>query len=117
MHRLVTTGGPAGPLLYPQGMIGTANQKLAVVGSLEMAFHASVRVANREELGVNRSVRLVATGATFAHRFMFERKGPSLSRVAAQAAFILRKKRGSTAHMSRPFVRRMAITATHPSFR
>ena len=100
VHCLVTTRSPAGALLHTQGVVRTTNQKLAVVGSLEMAFHASVRVANREELGVNRSVRLVATGATFAHRFMFERKGPSLSRVAAQAAFILRETGGSAAHMS-----------------
>ena len=100
MHRLVTTGGPTGALLHAQSVIGTTNQKLAAAGSLEMAFHAGVRVANREQLGVNRTMRLVATGATFAHCFMLEGEWTSLSRVAAQAAFILRETGGSAPHMS-----------------
>ena len=100
MHRLVTTGGPAGPLLYPQGVIGTANQKLAVAGGLEVTFQTGVRVANREQLGVNRTMRLVATGATFAHRFMFKWKGTALSSVAAEARVVLCQERGPASHVS-----------------
>ena len=53
MHRFVATGGPACALLETQGVIRAANENPASVDLLEVAFQAEVRVANRQQLGVN----------------------------------------------------------------
>ncbi len=66
MHGFVATGGPAGALLNPQGVIGTTNQQSAAAHLLDVALHAQVRVADGQELGVHRTVSRMTNRATFA---------------------------------------------------
>ena len=75
----VTACGPAGAAIYEYGMIHFANEKLAGLIRralhLHVAFEAKIIVAFREKLTVYRAVRVVARGASFAHRFVFVNEG------------------------------------------
>ena len=55
---------------------------------LGMAPKAKILVPNGQQLGVNRTVRRVADGATLAQCGMFKYKGPGLFSVALGARFI-----------------------------
>ena len=111
MHRFVTTGGPAGSLLHPQGVVGTTDHELTVAHRLEMAFQARVRVANCQQFVIDGTMRLVTTGAPFAQRLMLERERTTLRGVTAEATLIFREDGCATADVTGSFVRRVATTA------
>ena len=71
-----------------QCMVGSPNEKLAVADLLEMAFQAKVRIAHTQQLGIDRPVDIVAGGAAFAQRVVFEGIGTTLGGMATKAAFI-----------------------------
>ena len=66
MNGLMTAGRPAGALLHAQRMIGTSDQDSRPGNLLEMAFHAQVRVPNREHFCIDGPVRRMANGAALA---------------------------------------------------
>lgn len=79
VHGGVATGRPARTTIDELGVIDLADKKLAgLVGRtmhLDVALEAKIIVALREQLAVYRPVRVMAGGATFAHRFMFVNEG------------------------------------------
>ena len=98
-------------------MVGTANKKLAAAGLLDkMAFQTEVRVAVDQQLGIDRAVRVMTGGATFAHSFMFEHKRALLRGMTTQAHFIFREQRSAAAGQNGTFVRVMAVGTGHPAF-
>jgi hypothetical protein len=117
MDRFVATPGPAGALLEAQGVVRSANEKLAAANLLEVAFQAEVRVANRQQLGVYRTVRRVTDGASFAEGFVFEDIRTALCGMTAKAALVCGSQRGAARPENGAFVRRMAGGATQPPLR
>ncbi len=73
-------------------MIDVANEHLALchagAGHLRMATEAEVGIALRQELGVDRAVRIVASGAALAQRGVLKHERPSLLTMALGAGFI-----------------------------
>src|SRR5260370_42675777 len=106
-----------GALLRAGGRVRPADEEPAVADLLEMAFQAQVRVAFSQHLGVDGAVGGMADGAAFTHGLVFEPVGAALSRMAPDAAFILRDERSASTEENRTFMRRMAIGAAHLSFR
>src|SRR6266496_1256783 len=82
-----------------------------------MAFHTKIRVTNGQHLGIGRSMSGVTDGASLAQGFMFEYVETALGGMAAKAAFVFRKLRGAATEVNGSLVRRMALPATHFSFR
>ena len=72
MHRLVTAGRPAGALLQPQRVIGTADQNLGPVYCSKWHLQAKIGVPLHQQFGIDRAVRVVAGRAAFAQRLMFK---------------------------------------------
>jgi uncharacterized membrane-anchored protein len=81
-----------------------------------MAFQTEIGIPDRQHLGIDGSVRVMAGGAALAQRFVFENVRSSLGRMALQTAIILRKQSGSAGKVRRAFMRRMTFYATHLSF-
>ena len=78
---------------------------------MEMAFEAEIGVAFRQELGVDRAVRIVATDAAVARGLVLENKRSAFGGVAADASVVFREKQRSAAALRAAFVRRMAVGA------
>src|SRR5262249_37567541 len=55
---------------------------------LGMAFQAKVGIAFYQQFPINRAVRIMAYGASFPHRFMFEYKRTRLFAMALGAVFV-----------------------------
>ena len=89
-------------------MIGSADEQSAAAHLLEVAFQAQVRVADGQQLGVDRPVRGVANGAAFMQGLVFENKRTALRGVAANAGIVLGKQRGAAAGVDGARVRGMA---------
>lgn len=95
-------------------MIPSADPNLSRRGLLlEVTLQAQVRAPLRQHLVVHSPVRIVARRATFAHRFMLEHERPPLLDVALRACVLVRCHREWSARCCLPFVRIMAIAATH----
>lgn len=78
-------------------MVLAADEQPATGDLLEMALQAEIGIANGEQLGVDRSVRVVTRGASFAQGVVLKGKGTVLGGVAAGATFILRNQSGPAA--------------------
>jgi len=83
---------------------------------LIVAFQAKLRVAGNQHLLVHAPMRIVARGAAFPHRFVFEDVRPALLRVAFETGVIDGRMRGVTAVDGPAFVRVMAVRATDAPF-
>lgn len=83
---------------------------------LEMTLQAQRRVALTQHLGVHRAVRLMASRAALAHRFVLEDERSALRGVATAARIKLRRVRRTAAHDGRAFVRIVAVTAGDLAF-
>ena len=86
MNRLVAACAPASAPGEERAVIASADEDFSGLSLLlEMAFQTKVLVPLREHLVINRAVRIVAGGAAFADRFVFENERPALSCVALGA--------------------------------
>ena len=78
VHGGVTTGGPAGAAANEVSVIYFSNEELAglIRGALHlhMAFEAEIVVSFGKELAIHGAVRVVASGAAFAHCLMLVNK-------------------------------------------
>jgi hypothetical protein len=87
----MTTGGPAGAVTNQAAMVDVADIKR---GSgirppyLRMTTEAEVCIAKGQHLGVDRAVRIVATGASFAKRGVLKNEGPGLLSMALRTGFV-----------------------------
>ncbi len=81
--------GPAGSLLEAQSVIGTSNENASAGDLLEVALDAKIAVADREQLGINGAVRVMALRASLAKRLVLENIRSALSHVAAETALAL----------------------------
>lgn len=81
---------PASALLNPQSVVGAADQEFSALNLLEVTFQTEIGIANTEQLGVDRAVRIMTGGAAFARGIMLEGIGTPLLRVTAQAHVVLR---------------------------
>src|SRR3954468_18419207 len=98
VNRFVATGRPAGALLQPAGVVSVADQNLAVTGLLlEMALQAQICAALGQHFLVHRAVRRMAGDATFANRFMFKNKRPTLRGMTLQTGSVRAQHRDATA--------------------
>jgi hypothetical protein len=119
MHRGVAARAPATPLLQQHGVRDVADKNLAarLVLNLGVAFEAKIRIALQEQLAVNRTMRVMADGATLAQRFVFEHKRPGLLTVTLRARFIeARHGKASRRLENVASVRIVALHAIHPAF-
>ena len=80
---------PAGSLAQARGMIHSTDQDCPALGLLEVALEAEGGVALGEQLGVDATVRGVATGAAFAHGFVLKNINPLLRCMTLRAVFLL----------------------------
>ena len=78
-----------------------------------MALETKIRVPRHKHLVVDRAVRIVTSGAAFAHRFMLEHKRTALRCVALTAGVVLGEQRRSAASHRWTFMRIVATAATH----
>lgn len=115
MNGLVTTGSPAGALAHTRCMVRAADQQPPALDLLEVAFQAEVGVTHRQQLVVNRPVRIMAGEASFPHCLVLENERPPLGFVTPDARIILGKDRRAAAHVRAAFVGRMAFRAAHPA--
>ena len=70
-------------------MIRSADENPPTLDLLEMTLQTQVGVSCREHLGIDRSVRAVTGGATFAHGFVLEHMRASLCRMTLEAGGVL----------------------------
>ena len=92
----MASAAPAGTEREVECVILGANIDLAGGRlSLGMTAEAEIRVGLCEHFAMNRPMGIVARGASFAHRFMFERLGMSLLLVALGARLILASEGGT----------------------
>src|ERR1039458_8190185 len=117
MDRRVTARRPTGALLQPHGVVGTPDKQLAATDLLEVALQTQVRIAHSKQLGIDRPMDVVTSGAPFAQGIVFEGIGTTLRCMAAEAVVILGKQRGAAANDNGAFVRRMAGGARQSPFR
>ena len=84
---------------------------------LRVAAHAKIGVVINEHFLVDGAVRVVADGATFVHRFVFEDEGPRLVLMALRAALVLPGHR-QTPHEFEDItaMRIVAVHAIHVTF-
>src|ERR1039457_708015 len=108
MDRRVTARRPTGALLQSHRVVGTPDKQLAATDLLEVALQTEVRIANTEQLGVDRPMDVVTGGSPFTQGIVFEGIGTTLGRMAAEAVVILGKQRRAAADDDGAFVRRMA---------
>ena len=93
-------------------MISATNHNRAPAYLLEVTFQTKIGVAGGEELGIDRAVRGVTDGASFADGFMFKHVRTTLRRVALKTAFI-GVEQCRAASVNRALVWRMTIRTTH----
>src|ERR1035438_7145715 len=117
MDRRVTARRPTGALLQSHRVVGTPDKQLAATDLLEVALQTEVRIANTEQLGVDRPMDVVTGGASFTQGVVFEGVGTTLVGMAAKTVVILREQRGAAANHDGAFVRRMAGGACQSPFR
>jgi len=119
VHRCVAARAPASALLQQHRVRNVADKNLAarLVLNLRVAFKAKIRVALQEQLAVNRTMRIMADGATLPQRFVFEYKRPRLLAMALGTRFI-EPRHGEAARRLEnvPSVRVVALNAIHPAF-
>src|SRR3954463_2843776 len=74
MNRGVAPGRPACAVADQPGMLDIANVhgRRSGTAGYRVAAGAKIAVANREQLGINRAVRVMATCAPFPHRGVLE---------------------------------------------
>ncbi|MDB6110497.1 MAG: hypothetical protein JWR69_2247 [Pedosphaera sp.] len=89
----VATGRPTGAVTNQVGMIDLADIEVADATStwsldLGMAFEAEIGIPLDEHLGVDRTMRVMADGATFAHGLMFENKATGLIPMTSRAVLV-----------------------------
>ena len=84
----MTARRPTGALLQSHRVVGTPDKQLAATDLLEVALQTQVRIAHTQQLGIDRPVDIVAGGAAFAQRVVFEGIGTTLGGMATKAAFI-----------------------------
>ena len=114
VNRLVAARAPAGAPGEERAMIAPADKDLAGLGLLlEVAFQAKILVPLREHLVIDCAVRIVAGGATFANRFVFEDVRPALGGVAFRAGVRVGGHGERPAGCGLAFVRIVAIAAAH----
>ena len=94
-------------------MIGTANDNPGWGLLLEVALETKVSVARHQHLVVDRSVWVVTSGASFAHRLVFEHKRTTLRGVATAAGVVLGQQRGSSASYGGALMWVMTTAAAH----
>lgn len=117
MNSGVTAGGPTTPQPEQLPVIGLSNEDTAVLLDLGVALQAEVQVALDHELRVERTVRLMAGGASFAHGFMLEHKWASLIAVTIGAAFVQSGHGQSAGRLPNIVaVGIMTVAATHAAF-
>jgi hypothetical protein len=117
----VTTSGPAGAAANEIGVVHFADEELA--GLIRRALHlhvtleAEIIVAFREKLAVHGAVRIVAGGASFAHRFVLVDEGAGLLAMTFRALLVHARHR-ETAGRLHDFVpvRIVALYAIHLAF-
>jgi len=121
VNRRVAAGSPTRALSHKRRVIGHADEDRAVtfVDSLILgvATQAKIRVIAGKHLPVDRAMRIVAGGATFAHGFMLEHHGPRLLTMTFGATLVLPRHR----ELPRRFhdvaaVRIVALHAIHFAF-
>ena len=86
MNRRVTSGAPARALSQKRSVIRVADVNLLAPHAqplhLGVALQAEVRIVFDQHLPVDRTVRIVADGASLAHRLVLENKRSALLAVA-----------------------------------
>ena len=116
MNGLVATGAPASSSREERAVIPSANKNAARLGLLlEMAFQTKVSIPLREHFVIDRAMRIVAGGATFTNRFVFENERAPLRCVALRTGIRIGRQGERSAGSRLPFVRIMTIAAAHPS--
>src|SRR5689334_13811506 len=118
MNCLMAARGKASAAAEPPRVLLTTDEDLPPGGLLlEMALEAQDRIALDEHPRVDRSVRLMAGRAAFAHRLMLEDEGPALRDVALATGILLGGKRRPAADNHLALVRIMAVGATDLALR
>src|SRR5579872_1854159 len=87
----VASGGPAGAVTNVPRMVHVTDVKAsgrALTLGLGMTPQAKVRVANRQQFRIHRSVGAVAGGAPFAERRMLKNERPGLFPMALGAGSV-----------------------------
>lgn len=114
VHRLVTAGAPATSPREERAMVAPADQDAARLGLLlEVALQAKIGIPLCEQFVVHRPMRIVASGATFAHCLVLEHEGSALRNVALGAGVRIARHGEWTARRGLPLVRIVAIAAAH----
>jgi hypothetical protein len=110
---------PAGPVRQKTCVIDLPDENVsrparARPGSLRMAFQAEIRVTLNKQLGVDRSMGIMANSATFTQRLVLEHKRPRLLAMALRASLIQPRHRQSARrlHDVHP-MRIMALDTIH----
>jgi len=117
MNGGVTTGGPAGAVTNQAAMIDVADEQIGPGGYLRVAAETEVRIANGQQLGVDRPMRAVAAGAAFAKRGMFENERSRLFPMALGAGFVPSRHRKAAGRLHNvQAVRVVALGAIHFAF-
>lgn len=84
---------------------------------LRVAAETQIRVALDKHLAIDRTVRVVANGATFAHRLVLEDKWPRLVAMALRAAFVVTRHGESARRFENVAAMRVvALNAIHAAF-
>ena len=97
MYSFMAAGRPACPLRQECGVIDIAEKNSARLGRLlEMAFQTERLIAFGQHALIDRAMRRVAGGATFAHRFVFENKRPALRGMTLRTGLVRAQKRDAT---------------------
>lgn len=122
MHRGVAARGPARAASQECGMIGAADVDAARRHGralhLRMAAEAEVRVALREQLGVEGTVGIVACRAAFAQCLMLEHMQARLLTMTLGALFVEpRQREAATRRFTNiAAMRIVALDAVHAAF-
>lgn len=112
VNGLVASGGPTGPLHQTGGVILRADDNFTAGGlGLKMTLEAKIGAPLDKHLVIDRAVWIVASGAAFANRFVFEYERTALRHVALHACFALGHDRSSAPFDGRAAVRIMAVAA------
>jgi hypothetical protein len=98
-------------------VIDGADENSSALLILRMASQAKVRVGLDEHLFVDRTVRVVTSGATFAQRFVLEHHGPGLLAVTRGASLVEpRHRQPARGFENVAAVRVVALHAVHAAF-
>lgn len=118
VHGLVAAGAPAGSTGKERRVILVRDVNMAVGGLLlEMAAQAKRGIARNQQPGVHGTMRIVARGAAFTHRFVLKNERTELCRMAFGADIILGHEFRPAAHDHGTLVRIMTITTTDPALK